>query len=157
MSLAPVSNIGKHNLLGLFCGGHCETWKGCSSAAGLAKLVSSCPAAQSLGGTLQQHLSLAYSSLQVVDKAQPHWEKEHANLTGRVSFAAGDFFDAQTIPKPDQGNTIYIMRSILHDWDDTSSIKILRSLAAAMKGRQAKLVLIEQVCPVLQHDSLACR
>ena len=49
------------------------------------------------------------------------------------------------------------MRSILHDWDDTLSIKILKSLAAAMKGRQAKLVLIEQVCPVLQHDAFVCQ
>ncbi|KAK9822555.1 hypothetical protein WJX74_004228 [Apatococcus lobatus] len=82
---------------------------------------------------------------QVADNAKVLWAKDHANLTDRVSFAGGDFFDAQTIPKPGQGKTAYIMRSILHDWDDSSSIKILKTLAAAMKGSQAKLVLIEQV------------
>lgn len=51
---------------------------------------------------------------------------------------------------------MYVMRSILHDWDDASSIKILRALSAVMKGGNAKLVLVEQVATLLlwmaQHE-----
>ena len=82
--------------------------------------------------------------MQVVDNAKPKWAKEYSDLAERVSFADGDFFDAHTIPTPGEGKTVYVMRSILHDWDDASATRILRSLAAAMKGSQAKLVLIEQ-------------
>ena len=82
---------------------------------------------------------------QVVSNAKSVWAEERAELAERISFASGDFFDAQTLPKPTTGQTVYIMRSILHDWDDPSSMKILQALAAVMKGSQAKLVLVEQV------------
>ncbi len=76
------------------------------------------------------------------------WTKEHADLTDRISFSGGDFFDAGTVPRPGQGSAAYIMRSILHDWNDASAAKILQTLAAAMKGSTAKLVLIENVSAV---------
>lgn len=82
---------------------------------------------------------------QVVKNATKTWATEHAEIDGRVSFVGGDFFQAETLPKPIQGRNVYVMRSILHDWDDASSIKILRALLAVMKGTDAKLVLIEQV------------
>ncbi|KAK9822600.1 hypothetical protein WJX74_009293 [Apatococcus lobatus] len=82
---------------------------------------------------------------QVVNNAKSVWAEEHTDLAGRISFAGGDFFDAQTLPRPANGSTVYIMRSILHDWDDSASIRILQSLGAVMKGSRAKLVLVEQV------------
>lgn len=93
---------------------------------------------------------------QVVENARPKWTKERADLADRISFSGGDFFDANTIPEPGKGKTVYIMRSILHDWDDASSLKILQSLAVAMKGSPAKLVLVEQASalPILHAYAL---
>ncbi|MEV5149968.1 methyltransferase [Streptomyces sp. NPDC052727] len=63
-----------------------------------------------------------------------------AGLADRVSVVGGDFFNS--VPTAD----VYLMCSILHDWDDEKSIKILRSIAKAAPPK-ARLVLLEQVVP----------
>ena len=62
-------------------------------------------------------------------------------LSERVELAAGDFF--QSIPK---GADIYLMKHIIHDWDDNSSIKILKNIRSAMNDG-AKVLIIEMVVP----------
>jgi hypothetical protein len=60
-------------------------------------------------------------------------------LENRVETLAGSFFD--TIPS---GGDAYVMKVILHDWDDDKAIEILRSCSRAMSPA-ATLVVIERV------------
>ncbi len=60
-------------------------------------------------------------------------------LENRVETVAGSFFDA--IPA---GGDAYIMKAILHDWDDDKAIEILRACSRAML-QAATLVVIERV------------
>ena len=54
---------------------------------------------------------------------------------------SGDFFKA--VPK---GGDAYIMKHIIHDWDDDRSIAILRSIRAAMNPG-GRVILLESVLP----------
>ena len=60
---------------------------------------------------------------------------------GRVEVSAGDFF--QSVPA---GGDLYLLKFILHDWDDEHAIKILTNVRRAIdpKGR---LTVIEIVLP----------
>lgn len=60
-------------------------------------------------------------------------------LENRVETAAGSFFDA--IPP---GADAYVMKAILHDWNDDKAVEILRSCSRAMSPT-ATLVVIERV------------
>jgi hypothetical protein len=60
-------------------------------------------------------------------------------LENRVETFAGSFFDA--IPP---GADAYVMKVILHDWDDDKAIEILRACSRAMSPT-ATLVVIERV------------
>jgi hypothetical protein len=51
---------------------------------------------------------------------------KHLGLTDRASVVAGDFFD--TVPPAD----LYLLKWILHDWDDASCIRILKNCRLAM-------------------------
>jgi hypothetical protein len=59
-------------------------------------------------------------------------------LTGRCQMVGGDFF--ASLPAADN----YVMKHIIHDWDDERAAKILRNCAAAMKGK-GRVVLLESV------------
>ncbi len=62
-------------------------------------------------------------------------------LTARATFVAGDFFAA--VP----GNAdVYLLKSVLHDWDDDDAVRILRSVASAM-SRSARLFVLERLRP----------
>lgn len=58
----------------------------------------------------------------------------------RVETSSGDFFEA--VPAADA----YIMKHIIHDWDDERSVKILQSIHRAMKG-DGKVLIAEMVIP----------
>lgn len=58
----------------------------------------------------------------------------------RVKKVSGDFF--QEVPRADA----YIMKHIIHDWDDEKSIKILQSIHRAMNDG-GKVLLVETVVP----------
>jgi hypothetical protein len=57
----------------------------------------------------------------------------------RCVIEAGDFFER--VPS---GGDLYVLCQILHDWNDTSCLKILRNCRAAM-GKEARLLVIERV------------
>ena len=61
-------------------------------------------------------------------------------LASRCRAVAGDFFDS--VPEAD----LYILKVILHDWDDQQSINILRNCARAMRPN-GRVVLVEQLFP----------
>jgi hypothetical protein len=65
-----------------------------------------------------------------------------AGVSDRVDTVAGDFFKA--VPRGDA----YIMKNIIHDWDDDRSIAILRTIRTAMQdGRNGRVILLEAVIP----------
>jgi ubiquinone/menaquinone biosynthesis C-methylase UbiE len=66
---------------------------------------------------------------------------EQEGVTDRVEFAAGNFFES--VPSSADA---YIMKHIIHDWDDELSNKILRNIARAM-STHAKLLIVEMVVP----------
>jgi hypothetical protein len=75
----------------------------------------------------------------VVDTARHHLSS--ANVLDRCEIVAGDFF--HTVPA---NASAYLLKAVLHDWDDDRSIAILRNCrAAAAKG--AKVLVIEQIMP----------
>jgi hypothetical protein len=64
-----------------------------------------------------------------------------AGLNDRCETATGDFFEA--VPA---GGDAYIMKHIIHDWDDDRALVILKNIRAAIEGRKhARLILIEAV------------
>lgn len=65
---------------------------------------------------------------------------ERENVAARVEKVSGDFF-AQ-VPSADG----YIMKHIIHDWDDERSLAILRSINRAI-NEGGKLLIVETVVP----------
>jgi hypothetical protein len=57
-------------------------------------------------------------------------------LAHRISIESGDFF--ASVPAGD----VYLMKWILHDWDDSSCVKILSNCRRAIAG-QGRVVLVE--------------
>jgi SAM-dependent methyltransferase len=62
-------------------------------------------------------------------------------LETRCELVAGDFF--HFVPA---GGDLYILKSIIHDWDDETAVAILTNCHAVMTS-QAHLVLVERVVP----------
>ena len=75
----------------------------------------------------------------VVERALPNIES--AGLSDRCQLVDGDFF--QSVPS---GADAYIMRHIIHDWNDVKSLTILRNCHAVMSPG-SKLLLVESVIP----------
>ncbi len=62
-------------------------------------------------------------------------------LSSRAEFQEGDFFQA-VLP----GADLYLLKSVIHDWDDEKSARILRNCRDAM-GDSGILLVIEPVMP----------
>jgi hypothetical protein len=58
---------------------------------------------------------------------------------GRCALVAGDFFES--VPG---GADLYVLKRILHDWDDADAIRILRACRAAMQPA-ARILVIDAV------------
>ncbi len=66
---------------------------------------------------------------------------QEAGVGTRAKFVAGDFFDS--VPGPYDA---YVLKFIIHDWDDELALKILRNIHRAATP-SATLILLEQVIP----------
>ena len=66
----------------------------------------------------------------------PETVRDDPAFGDRCTFVAGSFFDR--VPSGDT----YLLSTILHDWDDESAVRILRTIRAAA-GPDARLVLLE--------------
>ncbi len=75
----------------------------------------------------------------VIEEAGPLLDA--AGLRDRCETAAGDFFES--VP---EGGDAYVMKWIIHDWDDEKSTAILKNIHRAM-NENGKLLLIEMVVP----------
>jgi hypothetical protein len=74
---------------------------------------------------------------------------ESLNLAPRCEIVGGDFFKA--VPPAES----YVMKSIIHDWDDTRAITILKNCASAMRGPNGKLILLEMLIGPSNEPGLA--
>jgi SAM-dependent methyltransferase len=74
-----------------------------------------------------------------------------AGLAGRCEFVAGDFFES--VPS---GADAYVIKHVIHDWDDAQATVILRNIRRAMKPG-ARLLLAEGVYPPRIDTSLPSR
>jgi hypothetical protein len=66
----------------------------------------------------------------------------------RLEFAGGDFFEA--VPP---GADAYLLKHVIHDWDDAKATRILQRCRAAM-GPETKLLVVEGVYPARIDGSL---
>jgi len=81
---------------------------------------------------------LLFDVPQVIDGAGALLERE--GVAARVQRVAGDFFAA--VPHADA----YIMKHIIHDWDDERSVRILSNINAAM-APGGRVLIVETVVP----------
>ena len=72
-----------------------------------------------------------------------------AGVEDRCEVVTGDFFD--TVP---EGADAYIMKSVIHDWDDERCITILSNCRQAMKA-DGKVLVVEPVVPETVKPSFA--
>lgn len=62
-----------------------------------------------------------------------------AGLAGRCDFAAGDFF--QSVPA---GGDAYVLKNIVHDWNDELAVTLLRNCRQAMAA-DGRVLIVEMV------------
>jgi SAM-dependent methyltransferase len=95
----------------------------------LARVLAACPTARGVLFELPHALAGARGLL------------ASAGLSQRCTIVAGDFFVA--VPA---GADLYVLKSVLHDWDDDRSVALLRNCRAVLTGG-ARLLLIEVLLP----------
>jgi hypothetical protein len=103
-----------------------------------------------LTAILEKHRGLhgiAFDLPHVVAGAKPLVES--LGLAQRCEIVGGDFF--KEVPAADT----YVMKSIIHDWDDEHAITILKNCASAMRGPGGKVVLIEMLVGPANEPGLA--
>jgi hypothetical protein len=76
----------------------------------------------------------------VVSGAGPRLEA--AGVQDRLRTEHGDFFKG--VPA---GGDAYVMKHIIHDWDDERASLILRNIARAMGDKKGRVILLEAVIP----------
>ena len=82
---------------------------------------------------------ILFDAPQVIEGARP--KIEAAGLADRLDTVAGDFF--KSVP---EGGDAYIMKWIIHDWDDEKSNTILRNCRKQMQPN-GRLILVDCVVP----------
>jgi len=89
---------------------------------------------------LQKHLGLrgiVFDLPHVVAGAKARIEA--LGLASRCELVGGDFFEG--VPIADN----YVVKSIIHDWDESRAIAILQNCAKSMRGANGRIILLEQV------------
>jgi hypothetical protein len=98
-------------------------------------------------GELLNRLLMAYPSMRGIVFDLPHavgiaQERiAKAGLSDRCECVAGSFFDE--VPA---GADVYLLKSVLHNWNDEKSVRILGNCRRVMSA-DARLVLVERVKP----------
>jgi tRNA A58 N-methylase Trm61 len=80
-----------------------------------------------------------FDQASVTDRARDLMTR--AGVMDRCTTEVGDFF--ARVP---DGGDLYVLKSVLHNWDDPDGLAILRSCRSAMHPR-ARLLIIERVVP----------
>ena len=103
-----------------------------------------------LGKILKSNPSMVgilFDSSHVIEGAVRHIERE--GLEGRCQIVAGSFFEA--VPR---GADAYILKNVLHDWDDERALIILKNCRRAMR-KESRLLVLEVVQSVSDGRSFA--
>jgi hypothetical protein len=103
-----------------------------------------------LSAVLKQHPTmrgLLFDLPAVAGRARANLEG--AGLAGRCRVEAGSFFDS--VPA---GADAYLLRHIIHDWDDEKSVAILQRCRQALGGA-GKLLVVEGVVPPGNEPSVS--
>src|SRR4029077_16998280 len=88
--------------------------------------------------TVKRNLKgVIFDSSSVIEEAIRH--NNGNGLAARCELVAGDFF--QSVPS---GGDTYIMKNILHDWDDRHCTSILNNCRSAM-AENGRVLLVETV------------
>ena len=80
-----------------------------------------------------------FDAPQVIEGARP--KIEAAGLADRCETVAGDFF--KSVPA---GGDVYVMKWIIHDWDDERAITILKHIRNEMSPN-GKIIIVDCVVP----------
>jgi hypothetical protein len=103
-----------------------------------------------LSATLQRHPNLRgllFDRPDVIERARANLKA--AGLENRCTLIAGSFFE--TVPA---GADVYLMRHIIHDWNDEQCRTILRHCRKAVPS-SGRLLLVESVIPPGNEPSFA--
>lgn len=95
-----------------------------------------------LAALLRVHLCVSgilYEQPHVLPAARSYLEE--AEVLSRCTLVGGSFFNHV----PD-GADAYILKSVIHDWDDARSVVILRNCAGAL-NRGGRVLLVERLLP----------
>lgn len=77
----------------------------------------------------------------VIARAEKDQHVTAKGIAERCTLESGSFFEA--VPK---GGDAYIMKSVLHDWNDEECVKILANCRAAM-NQKGKVLVVDHVIP----------
>jgi hypothetical protein len=95
----------------------------------------------------QQLKGILFDLSYVIKDAKEFMGKE--DVINRVELVAGDFF--QSVPA---GADAYIMKHIIHDWNDELCVKILQNIGSVM-NKKGKVLIVEMVVPEINLPSPA--
>jgi O-methyltransferase domain len=91
-------------------------------------------------GSLLADLLKAHPNLHGIVFDLPETTRDESLFGDGLEFVAGSFFER--VPEGD----VYLLATILHDWDDDSATKILRTIRAAAP-QDARLIILDAVVP----------
>ncbi len=80
----------------------------------------------------------------VIAAAREKWQPgaQWGDVQSRAGLFGGSFFDSETLPKGRDGD-VWVLRIVLHDWDDEESVAILKSVRSAMGSARCTLTIVE--------------
>jgi hypothetical protein len=81
-----------------------------------------------------------FDSPQIIESANGYMS--NVELNGRCQAVGGNFFDS--VP---HGGDAYILKNVIHDWDDSHSVVILKNCRRAM-AESGKVLLVEMLMPL---------
>ncbi len=102
------------------------------------------------GGTLVQILrrfpamrGVLFDRPGVIERAVPEIDRAGADIAARCRAISGSFLTSGEVPT---GADAYLLRHILHNWDDEHALVILRNLRPALKPT-ARVLVVERLIP----------
>ena len=96
-------------------------------------------------GTLLAAILAVNPALRGILFDQPHvvatvgGSLERAGVAGRCEVSGGDFFDAMP-----EGADAYLLKSVVHDWDDAAALDLLRTCRGAISAT-GRLLVVEPI------------
>jgi hypothetical protein len=82
----------------------------------------------------------------VIAIARRHAAREDAGVLARLTFVAGDMF--AEVPPGD----VYVLKTVIHDWDDDRCVQVLRNCRARLPA-DGRIVCVDKVLPPMGDSS----